>query len=124
MRRIIIPLVTDAGGNATAYSPRLSGKAWSVTYLKDGTNPFANGVGITVTCEATGEQIWAEAAVNATAVRHPRAPTHSTAGAAALYAAGGTAVQDAVAIANDRIKVVINAGGNAKVGAIHITLTD
>jgi hypothetical protein len=37
---------------------------------------------------------------------YPRAATHSTAGAAALYAGGGAAVNDRVAIA-DKIKVTI-----------------
>jgi hypothetical protein len=124
MRRITMTLVTAADGSATGYSPRCSGKVHSITYAKDGTIPYANGVGVTVTAEATGDAIWAEAAVNASANRHPRAPTHSTAGVAALYAAGGTAIQDPVAIANDRIKVVIASGGNAKSGVFHFLLAE
>jgi hypothetical protein len=120
MRRIKIPVTTAADGSATAYSPRTSGKIHSVQYVKDGSNGYANGVGVTVTAEATGEQIWAEAAVNASAVRYPRAATHSNAGVASLYAASGTPVQAPIGVANDRIKIVLASGGNAKVGVFHI----
>jgi hypothetical protein len=117
MRRYKVAITTAADGSATAYTPRLSGKIHSIQYVK---TDFANGVGFTVTSEATGESIWAEASVNASAVRYPRAPTHSQAGAAALFAAGGTAVQDKIGVANDRVKIVVAAGGNAKSGAVHV----
>jgi len=120
MRRYKILITTASDGSATAYSPRIAGKIHSIQYVKDGSNGFANGVGFTVTAEATGENIWTEAAVNASAVRYPRAPVHSQAGVAALYASGGTAVMDKVALAGDRAKIVIASGGNAKVGVVHI----
>jgi hypothetical protein len=52
----------------------------------------------------------------------PRQATHSTAGAAALYAAAGTAVNDKIALANDRIKIVIASGGNTKTGVFHFVI--
>lgn len=120
MRRFKVPLTTDGSGNATAFSPRIAGKIHSVQYVKDGTNAFTDGVDFTLTAEATGESIWAESNVNASAVRYPRAPTHSQSGAALLYAASGTAVSDKIALASDRVKVVVAQGGAAKNGAIHI----
>ena len=122
MRRIKIDVTTAADGSATVFSPKLSGKVHSIQYLKDGTVPFSNGVGFAVTAEATGENIWTEAAVNAAAVRYPRAPTHSQAGVASQYAASGTAVQDKVGLANDRIKIAITSGGNAKKGQFQILI--
>jgi hypothetical protein len=116
MRRIKIDVTTAADGTATAYSPKVSGKVHSIHYLKDGTAGFSNGVGFTVTAEATGENIWTEAAVNASTARYPRAATHSQAGAAALYATDGTGVLDKIGLANDRAKIVIASGGNAKKG--------
>ncbi|WP_341989764.1 hypothetical protein [Azorhizobium sp. AG788] len=121
MRRLKLTITTAADGSATAYSPRVAGKIHSVQYVK---TDYADGVDFTVTCEATGENIWTESNVNASAVRYPRAATHSQAGVAALYASGGTAVMDKVAIASDRIKVVIAAGGNAKTGALHILVDE
>lgn len=124
MRRYKVTVTTVADGSATAYSPRVSGKIHSIQYVKDATNAFADGVDFTVTAEATGESILAKSDVNASAVFYPRAPTHTQAGAAALYAAGGTAVQEAIGVASDRVKIVVAQGGNAKTGAIHILVDE
>lgn len=118
-RLAAIAVTTAADGSATAYSAVCTGKVSTVRYVK---TDFDNGSTITLTSEATGETIWSEVGVNASATRAPRQATHSTAGAAALYAAGGAAVNDKIALANDRIKVVIAAGGNVKSGAFHIVL--
>jgi hypothetical protein len=124
MRRVKVTVTTAADGTATAYTPRVSGHIHSVHYVKDGSNAYADGVDFAVTAEATGENIWTEANVNASAVRYPRAATHSQAGVAALYASGGTAVLDRVAVANDRIKIVLAQGGNAKVGAFLVLIDE
>lgn len=124
MKRYKVSVTTAADGTVTAYSPRISGEVHQIEYVKDtaaaGANAYADGVDFTITGEATGVGLWTEANVNASAVRAPRQPTHSQAGVASLYAAGGTAVQARVALANDRVKIVLAQGGNAKVGAFHI----
>jgi hypothetical protein len=117
MRRYKVTVTTAADGSATAYTPRLSGELHAIEYVK---TDFANGVDFTITSEATGQQLWAENDVNASAVRYPRAATHSTAGVASLYAAAGTAVQARPALGNDRVKIVIAAGGATKVGTFHV----
>lgn len=122
MRRVKVTVTTAADGSATAYSPKVAGKIHSIQYVKDGSNPFANGVDFAITAEQTGENIWTESDVNASAIRYPRAPTHSQVGVASLYAAGGTAVQAPVGVAGDRVKFVLAQGGNAKVGVFHILL--
>jgi hypothetical protein len=119
MRRQKLVVTTAADGTATAYMPRLSGKIHSVHYIK---TDYADGVDFTITSEATGESIWAESNVNASTVRYPRAATHSQAGAAALYAAGGVGVLDKIGIANDRIKIVLAQGGANKSGTFHVVL--
>ncbi|WP_448031540.1 hypothetical protein [Bradyrhizobium liaoningense] len=120
MRRYKVSVTTASDGTATAYTPRFDGKIHSVHYVKDGSNGYANGVDFAITAEATGENIWTESDVNASAVRYPRAPTHSQAGVAALYAAAGTAVQEPVGLANDRVKIVLAQGGASKVGLFHV----
>lgn len=122
MRRIVVSVTTDGSGDATAYSPPLSGKIRSMTYVKPGAASYTDGVDFTITNETTGETIWTEANVNATKACYPRAPQHSNAGVAALYAAGGLAVQELIAIARSKIKIVVGSGGAAKVGAFHILL--
>jgi hypothetical protein len=118
-RLAAIAVTTAADGSATAYSEVCTGKVSTIRYVK---TDFDNGSTITITSEATGETIWTEAAVNASATRAPRQATHSTAGVAALYAGGGAAVNDKIAVANDRIKIVIAAGGNVKAGTFHFVL--
>lgn len=121
MRRYRIPVTTAADGSATVYSPRVAGKVMSVHYIK---TDFTDGVDFAITAETTGETIWTEANVNAAVVKYPRAATHSTAGVAALYAAGGSAVLEPVALASDRVKIVIAQGGNAKIGTFHILVEE
>jgi len=122
MKRFKVTVTTAADGTAIGYTPRTSGKVHQIEYVKDGANGYANGVDFTVTGEATGVGIWAESDVNASAIRAPRQPTHSQAGAASLYAAGGTGVQDKIGIANDRVKIAVAQGGSAKVGVFHVLI--
>lgn len=122
MRRVVVSVTTASDGTATAYSPPQSGNIHSVAYVKPGSGSYDDGVDFTVTNETTGEGIWTESNVNASAVRYPRAATHSNAGVAALYASGGTAVNGLIAIARSRIKIVLAQGGNAKTGAFHFMI--
>ncbi len=117
--RHAVSVTTAADGSATAYSPVVTGKLSQIRYVK---TDFADGSTFTITAEATGETLWSEAAVNASATRAPRQATHSTLGAAALYAAAGQAVLDKIALANDRVKIVIAAGGDTKTGVFHIVM--
>ncbi len=119
-QRLVVAVTTIADGSATAYSDGpVTGKISQIRYVK---TDFDNGSTFTITSEATGETIWTETGVNASATRAPRQATHSTAGVAALYAGGGAAVNDKIALANDRIKIVIAAGGNVKTGTFHVVL--
>ena len=117
MKRYKVTVTTASDGTATAYTPRLSGKIHQIEYVK---TDYANGVDFTITGEATGVGLWTESDVNASAVRAPRMATHSQVGAASLYASGGTAVQDRVALANDRVKIVLAQGGATKSGVFHV----
>jgi len=119
IERHAVSVTTDASGNATAYSPVLTGKINSITYAK---TDFTDGVDFTITGEATGQTIWTESNVNASKTVAPRQPTHGQDGTASLYAAGGEPVEDKIALANDRVKIVIAQGGNTKSGTFYITV--
>lgn len=112
-----VPLTTDASGDATGYTPVITGRILGVRYVKD---DFADGVDFEITLEATGETVWDEDNVNASATRSPRQATHSTAGVAALYASGGEAVGGYIVAANDRVKIVVANGGDTKSGTFHV----
>ena len=121
IRKFTVSLTTDASGDVTAYTPYLSGLVQQVIYTK---TDFADGVAFTITVEGTGETVWTESNVNAAVAKLPRAATHSTAGVALLYAAGGAAVANQIAIGRDRIKCVIAQGGNAKTGTLTFLIND
>jgi hypothetical protein len=122
MRRFTVTVTTDGSGDGTDYSPRVYGKVHSVSYVKPSSGGYSDGVDFAITVEETGQTIWGESNVNATAHRAPRQPTHSQAGIASLYAALGAAVETPVALANDRIKIVVASGGAAKTGTFHFLI--
>lgn len=111
----VLNITTDASGNATAVFEAANGMLDRIAYIKDSGNPFASGVDFAITIVDTGETVWTQNDVNATATVAPRQATHSTAGVAALYAATGTAVNEKIAI-NGQVQVAISSGGNAKLG--------
>lgn len=117
--RHVVALTTDASGDVTGYTPVLTGPIRTIRYV---ATDFAAGVDFTITLESTGESLWAELDVNASATRAPRQATHSTAGVASLYAAGGAAVTDMIVAARDRVKIVVAAGGNVKTGVFHVVV--
>jgi hypothetical protein len=122
MKRYKLTITVAADGSATAYSPRLSGLLYAIHYVPDVTIPFDNTADFAITSEATGQSLVARTNVAAAFVANPRTPTSDAAGTASLYAAGGTAIQDRIALGNDRVKIVIAQGGNAKKGAFHIVV--
>ena len=115
-------LTVDASGAATVYSDRLAtGVIAQIRYVPDGTNPLATGADLTITAETSGLPIATLTDIGTSATGWaPRQATHSTAGAAALYASAGTAVNDRIAIAGERIKVVVAQGGVSKTGTLYI----
>lgn len=117
--RHVVTIVTDGSGAGVGYTPLVQGRVSAIHYVK---TDYANGVDFVVTSEATGQIIWDEDDVNASASRAPRQATHSTAGVAALYAGGGSAVLDQIAVAKDRIKIVVAAGGDTKTGTFHVVI--
>lgn len=119
VERHIVTIATDAAGDGTGYTPVLNGRILAIHYVK---NDYANGVDFTITAEATGETIWQESNVNASTSRAPRQATHATDGTASLYAAAGEPVEDYIALAEDRVKIVVAQGGNTKSGTFHVVI--
>ena len=69
IKRKSVTVTTDASGDGTGYIEGVNGLINSIEYSKV---DFANGVDFTVTNNRSGEQIWAESDVNASAIRRPR----------------------------------------------------
>ena len=117
--RHTLSATTSVGGQATVYTPALTGRVHLVEYAK---TDFADGVVFTITTEGAGQRVWNEAAVNASKTVAPRLRTYSTTGGPSKYAVLGEDVEDFVCVDNERIKFLINNGGNAKAGAFAVTV--
>lgn len=115
-----VVVTTDGSGDATEYTPSVTGRILAVIYTKHGSAPFANGVDFTITSEVTAENIWVEEDVNASKKVAPRQPTHDTAGVASLYAGSGEPVEDYIFLARDRVKIVVANGGDTKIGTFDV----
>lgn len=114
--RHIVPITTDADGNAVAYTPQINGRILSIHYVK---GDFADGVDFAMTGEATGQNVWTETNVNASAVRAPRQLTYTPTGSSIAYAATFGVYGDIV-LAQERLKIAIAQGGDTKSGTFHV----
>lgn len=117
-RKYTIALATDADGACTAYSEGIRGRVLNVIYTKPGTNPLADTADFTITNNSTGQAILGQSNVSASFNLAPRQALHDAAGAAAVYAAGGSPVLEHFYLANEAVKVVIAQGGDTKLGTI------
>lgn len=115
MRLFETTVTVDAAGAATAYVPSAGKCRGHLEMIQYEKVDFADGVDFTITDEETGESLWTDTNINASEIVRPRAPVMDQAGAARLYASGGTAVAEKIAIVS-RIKIVIAAGGVSKSG--------
>jgi hypothetical protein len=122
VKRYEVSITVDASGNGTGYTDEpVRGFVRAIRYVPDGSNPYDTGVDPTITGEVSGLAIWSMSNMGTVAVTvYPRAATVSVANSAALYASGGTAVNDLIPIADERIKVALAQGGNATTGKFHI----
>lgn len=120
-----VPVTTDASGDATAYTQGpVLGRVEHVRYTPDGTNPLDTNADMDITGETSGIVVANHDNIGTAAfTRAYRHATHGVDGVAATY--NGTAgVFDKIAIAGERLKVVIANGGNAKSGTVEIVVSD
>lgn len=120
VRRAVVDITTDADGNATGYTGVADGFIEAIRYAKDGTSPYDNTADFTITTEGSGQAVLTAANVAASATYYPRAATVDVSNGAALYAAGGTAVNDRMPVGAERVKIVIAQGGDTKTGRFHV----
>lgn len=107
-------------GKGSGFTPVVNGRILNIIYTKASSGNYADTVDFVVTTEDTAITIWDQDNVTATATVAPRQATHSTAGTASLYAADGAAVNDFIYVANERIKIAVENGGNSKTGTFTV----
>lgn len=118
VQRFTITAAVNASGDATAYTTDpITGRIINIIYVPDGSNPYDNTADFVFTGDITGVAVLTKTNVSGAFTSAPRQATHGTDGAASLYAAAGTAVNDHIYLANERLKLVVAQGGNAKTGS-------
>ena len=122
LQRFDFTLTVNAGGAGTIFSAGpVMGEIRQISYVPDGSFPLATGAVLTITGEVSATPLITITGIGTVAVTFaPRQATHTTAAAAALYAAAGIAVLDRIALAGERIKVVISGGGVSMTGQLTI----
>lgn len=122
VQRYSVALAVDASGDQTTYtSENITGRILQIRYVVDGSNPLATGADFTITGAETGTAILTITNIGTSSVAFaPRLATCGITTTASLYAAGGTAVEDHIYIANEKVKIVVAQGGASKVGTLYI----
>ena len=118
-KRYDIPITVNADGDATAYTPVLSGRLAQIHYVKQ---DYEDGVDFLITSEATGLILWDEDDVNSAAIRAPRLLICDTAGEAKLYGVGLGVYEAQIVLANDRVKIVVASGGDSTTANFHVVM--
>lgn len=114
VERHTVNLTTDSSGNATGYTPNVTGRVVSIQYVK---TDFADGIDFVVSGDATGLAIWTKTDVNASVTVYPVHPAVTAAAGAA-----STLSEPPICVVNERIKVVVAQGGSVKTGKVHILI--
>jgi len=117
LHRHIVAVTTDASGDATEYTPVVRGRIMAIRYVK---TDFADTVDFTITSEITGMDIWTEANVTASETVRPHDPVQQSTDGADLTYDGTYKVPAPVVIAEERVKIVVAAGGDTKTGTFHV----
>jgi len=118
IQRKSVTITTDADGDATDYISVDHGRILSIHYAK---TDFADGVDFTITSEATGEGLWTESNVNAAKSVYPRVPVTDQVGGGVTYD-GTNEIYEPIAMAGDRVEIVIAQGGDTKSGTFTVLI--
>lgn len=119
--RYDIAVTADGSGNATGFTADpVVGTVLAIRYVADGGVPFANTVDFVFSGEISGIPILTVTNETASNTYYPRAATVTIANAASLYAAAGTAVNDRIPIAGERVKVTVAQAGAANKGTFYV----
>jgi hypothetical protein len=110
-----VAITTDALGDGTGYTPVLNGKIINIIYTKD---DYAAGVDFAITAEGSGLGLWSEANVNASKTVAPKQPTHTQVGVE-NDTAGDVLLED-IYLTNERVKIVVDEGGDTKSGTFKV----
>jgi len=115
-----VTIAVDESGDGEGFTPVVNGRVLAISYIKPAEGGYADTVDFDIQTEDSAVEIWDEDNVTASKAVYPRAATHTTAGAAAVYAAEGSPVLDYIPVANERIKITVANGGTSGTGTFYV----
>lgn len=115
-----VDITTDENGDGEGFTPVVNGRVLAISYVKPTTGGYADTVDFDIETETSLVEVWDEDNVTASKSVAPRMATHTTAGVAAVFASAGEPVLDYVPVANERIKITVENGGNAGTGTFYV----
>lgn len=121
LSRQAIPVKTDENGDAVVYSGAVNGQIVAMIYEKATTNGFSDGVDFDVETEALKQKVWSEEDVNDSKAVYPLVGSHNTDGEVILIDEAD-AVYQRISVADERIKITVDDGGDSKTGTFHIVV--
>ena len=110
LTRVSVPVLTDAEGDATAYTPALNGMVRSVRYIKPATGGLDAGTDIDIVTDKGAVTVWDKDDLAASAVIYPMVQAQDNTG---TDVAGSYAP---IPVCDERIKITVANGGNAGAG--------
>ena len=123
IKRETVVVTTDSHGDNTTYTAEvINGRIISIQYVEASASSYDTGFDIAITSAITEQNIWSQDSLgdSASVTVAPRQATQTTAGVAITY--DDDPVHDYIALANERIKIVVDDGGDTKTGTFYITI--
>ena len=116
LTRVSVAVVTDADGDATAYTPALNGVVRSVRYIKPSSGGLDAGSDIDIVTDKGAVVVWDKDNLAASAVIYPMVPAQDNKGADVdgSYAP--------IPVCDERIKITVANGGNAGAGTFEFLI--
>jgi len=116
LTRISVAVVTDADGDATAYTPALNGMVRSVRYIKPATGGLDAGSDIDIVTDKGAVVVWDKDNLDASAVIYPMVPAQDNTGTDV------TGSYAPIPVCDERIKITVANGGNAGAGTFEFLI--
>ena len=116
LTRISVAVVTDADGDATAYTPALNGMVRSVRYIKPATGGLDAGTDIDIVTDKGAVVVWDKDNLAASTVIYPMVQAQDNAGADVV---GSYAP---IPVCDERIKITVANGGDAGAGTFEFLI--
>ena len=116
LTRVSVAVVTDAEGDATAYTPALNGMVRSVRYIKPNSGGLDVGSDIDIVTDKGAVVVWDKDDLAASAVIYPMVQAQDNTGADVV---GSYAP---IPVCDERIKITVANGGDALAGTFEFII--